>query len=46
MSSYTAAAVVLAADAVAGATAASGLFARHEPLPAIVTIDDDLTRER
>jgi hypothetical protein len=44
-SSYTAAAVVLCADAIAGATAASGLFGRHEPLPAIVAIDDDLSRE-
>ena len=44
-SSYTAAAGVLCADADAGATPASGLFARHEPLPPIVTIDDDLTRE-
>ncbi len=45
-SSYTAAAVVLCADALAGATPAAGLFSRHEPLPAIVSIDDDLTRER
>jgi hypothetical protein len=40
-SSYTAAAVVLCADAIAGATAASGLFARHEPLPEIVAVDDE-----
>lgn len=46
MSSYTAAAVVLCADAIAGATPASGLFSSHDTLPPIVLGDDDLTRDR
>ena len=46
MSSYTAAAVVLCADAIAGATPAAGLFSVHDTLPPIVVDDDDLTLER
>ena len=44
-STYTAAAVVLAADALVGATAASRLFTDHQPLPAIVLARDDLDLE-
>jgi hypothetical protein len=43
-SSYTAAAVVLCADALAGATAASGLFSHHDTLVDVVGTDDDLSR--
>ena len=45
MSSYTAAAVVLCADALVDATPASGLFSCHDTLPAIVIADEDLSRE-
>jgi len=44
-STYTAAAVVLAADALVGATPASRLFTEHQPLPRIVLGDDDLDLE-
>jgi hypothetical protein len=41
-STYTASAVVLAADAFAGASPASGLFTRHdEVLPALFEADAD-----
>lgn len=39
-SSYTAAAVVLAADALTGASAASGLFSTFETLPPILEVED------
>jgi hypothetical protein len=45
LSTYTAAAVVLAADALVGATPASQLFTEHQPLPSIVLADDDLDLE-
>ena len=45
LSTYTAAAVVLAADALVGATPASRLFTEHQPLPSIVLADDDLDLE-
>jgi hypothetical protein len=45
LSTYTAAAVVLAADALVGATPASQLFTEHQPLPSIVLDDDDLDLE-
>ena len=45
LSTYTAAAVVLAADALVGATAASRLFTEHQPLPSILMADDDLDLE-
>ncbi len=41
-STYTAAAVILAADALAGATAAAGLFADHSFLPPVLDIDEML----
>jgi hypothetical protein len=41
-SAYTAAAVVLTADALAGATTASRLFTTHESLPRILSLEDDL----
>ena len=44
-STYTAAAVVLAADALVDATPASRLFTEHQPLPSIVLDDDDLDLE-
>ena len=44
-STYTGAAVVLAADASVGATPASRLFTDHQPLPSIVLADDDLDYE-
>jgi hypothetical protein len=37
--------VVLAADALVGATPASRLFTAHQPLPSIVLADDDLDLE-
>jgi hypothetical protein len=40
-STYTAAAVVLAADALAGASAASGMFTVHDCLPPILDLDDE-----
>jgi hypothetical protein len=43
--SYTAAAVILAADALVGATAASRLFTEHEPLPPIVLDHEDVDLE-
>jgi len=42
---YTAAAVLLAADALSGAGAASGLFADHGFLPAIIDIDPVHSRQ-
>ncbi len=39
-STYTAAAVILAADALAGATPAAGLFADHSFLPPVLDIDE------
>lgn len=39
-STYTAAAVILAADALAGASPASGLLTDHDSLPALIEIDD------
>ena len=45
MSAYTAAAIVLCADAIAGATPASGLFSRHTSLPAVAAAGEDLTLE-
>jgi len=44
-STYTAAAVILAADALVGATTASRLFTEHQPLPRIYLGDDDLDLE-
>jgi hypothetical protein len=44
-SSYTAAAVVLTADALAGASAASTLFTTAESLPPILAVDDDVAVE-
>ena len=44
-STYTAAAVILAADALVGATTASRLFTEHQPLPSIVLARDDLDLE-
>jgi hypothetical protein len=38
-STYTAASIVLAADALAGASAASDLFVRHDVLPELALID-------
>ena len=34
-----------AADAIAGATPASGLFSRHTSLPAVAAAGEDLTLE-
>ena len=46
-STYTAAAVVLAADALAGGSPASGLFTRHdEVLPALFEAERHRTRPR
>jgi hypothetical protein len=48
-STYTAAAIVLAADALSGASPAAALFTRHDELPAILTVEDlhaDGSRER
>ncbi|CAN5533870.1 prenyltransferase [soil metagenome] len=39
-STYTAAAVVLAADALSATSAASGLFTTHQPLPALLDTTD------
>jgi hypothetical protein len=39
-STYTAAAVILAADALSGASAASGLFVDHDALPEVVDLDE------
>ena len=36
--SYTAAAVILAADALSGASPASALFSNHRTLPELITI--------
>jgi hypothetical protein len=44
-STYTAAAVVLAADALSGASAAAGLFTTFESLPPILSVDDDVAVE-
>jgi hypothetical protein len=44
-STYTAAAVVLAADAIAGGSAASGLFTTFHSLPPILAVDDDVAVE-
>lgn len=44
-STYTAAAVVLAADALAGTGPASGLFTRHDELPALIDISDEALRD-
>jgi hypothetical protein len=41
-STYTAAAVILAADALAGASPAARLFTDHEFLPALIGIDDQI----
>ena len=41
-STYTAAAVILAADALAGASAASGLLTDHDFLPALIDIDESI----
>ena len=45
LSTYTAAAVILAADALVDATPASQLFTEHQPLPSIALADDDLDFE-
>jgi len=49
-STYTAAAVVLGADALAGASPASGLFVNHDELPALIDTHTDheagISRER
>ena len=45
LSTYTAAAVILAADALVGATPAAKLFTEHQPLPSIVLDGDDLDLE-
>ena len=44
-SSYTAAAVVLAADALAGTNPGSTLFTTFETLPPILPVDDILTED-
>jgi hypothetical protein len=44
-STYTAAAVVLAADALSGASTAAGLFTTFESLPPILSVDDDVAVE-
>ena len=41
-STYTAAAIVLAADALSGATAASGVLTDHSALPAILDLGDQV----
>jgi hypothetical protein len=41
-STYTAAAIVLAADALGGTSATAGLFSRHDELPALL---DDPPRD-
>jgi hypothetical protein len=41
-SAYTAAVVVLTADALAGATAGARLFTTHETLPSILSLEDEL----
>jgi hypothetical protein len=38
-STYTSSAVVLAADALAGGSPASGIFTRHDELPALLEVD-------
>ena len=45
LSTYTAAAVVLAADALVSATPAAHLFTAHQPLPPITLAEDDLDLE-
>jgi hypothetical protein len=44
-STYTAAAVVLAADPQSGASAPAGLFTTFESLPPILSVDDDVAVE-
>jgi hypothetical protein len=44
-STYTAAAVVLTADALSGATKGAGLFTRHDTLPPMLDLDDELEVE-
>ena len=45
MSTYTAAAVVLTADALGGATNGAALFTRHDTLPPMLELDDDFEVE-
>jgi hypothetical protein len=46
-SSYTAAAVILAADALSGSSPAARLFVDHQPLPALLDVTPDAaTAER